>query len=835
MGTAPEVKTHRFFSVLESTFVGESIEGEGGYVNLLKVKGEYFRRRVKPQLERLIEERTEEFPEFREELLDKLYSFFHRYLNETGTPLVGLTPYHSSVYDRVYDSSDVKLYWKTSRHYYIKSDRILRSLEVEVDGFRVFFDVSGLEYKRSNEKRSLTYSFKNYSREERKLTLKVYYREGNRTTRVDDIRREVKRAVGVKRYTQEIPSEEVIARAIRTFEKQGKVDYFLCKDAKTFLREQFDLWMYQYIYSPTGHGDSAVWSERRIRQLQALRDIAYRVIDWISAFEDELLRIWLKPRFVFNSGYVVTLDRIADKRDGLKVVERILSHPGMDRQIEEWRELGIVDGSFRKEDVLLDTPDGRTLNPEYRFLPVDTGYFKDVETEILSLFENLDDELDGWLVKSENFQALNTILRKFRGKVQTIYIDPPFNKEQDADYDYMVEYRDSTWITMLENRIRLGKELLNERGSIFVRCDYNGNMYVRLLLNEIFGEENFRNELMVSRTKKIFAGVKGYNVANDSLFFYSKTENFSFFAQYKRRDKERRWLNMHSPGERNPPERVILGKLYYPPRGRHWTFVQEKIRELERQGRVRINEDVEYVDMLGNRVRGMPQYLTSEEELLDSNWTDIPGYSQTHSFQTENSEILLKRVIESTSREGDLVLDFFLGSGTTAAVAHKLGRRWIGVEMGEHFWTVVLRRMKRVLAYDRSGISRERDVRERYSRDRAGGFFKYFELEQYEDILRTVRYSDIKEDPESFPEECLFAADTKLLQSVEEESRRLIFNSRKLYPDRDIDLAETLSLLKGKRIRRVTEDWVEFEDSSRTHIKDRRVELSEIAPALWWR
>jgi len=137
----------------------------------------------------------------------------------------------------------------------------------------------------------------------------------------------------------------------------------------------------------------------------------------------------------------------------------------------------------------------KQLKKEYQFLPIDTKYFKDLELEILNLFDNLDQSLDGWLVKSENWQALNTILSKFKEKIQTIYIDPPFNKEQEADYFYSVKFKDATWITMFENRLRLARDLLKDTGSIFVRCDYNGNMYVRLLMNDIFGEENFRNEI----------------------------------------------------------------------------------------------------------------------------------------------------------------------------------------------------------------------------------------------------------------------------------------------------------------------------------------------------
>ncbi|MEN3039417.1 MAG: site-specific DNA-methyltransferase, partial [Candidatus Kryptonium sp.] len=221
---------------------------------------------------------------------------------------------------------------------------------------------------------------------------------------------------------------------------------------------------------------------------------------------------------------------------------------------------------------------------------------------------------------------------------------------------------------------------------------------------------------------------------------------FNLIYRIRNSDKGKEWIPMHSPGERNPPERIIAGKIYYPPKGRHWTFIQEKINKLYEEGRIRINENITYTDMHGNIVKGMPEYLKSEEELCDSNWTDIVGYSSSwkdsntgQKFKTENSEELLKRVIESTSNEGDLIMDFFLGSGTTCAVAHKLKRKWIGIEMGEHFYSVVLPRMKKVLAYDKSGISKEKDVKEKYNPKNAGGFFKYHEIEQYEDTLDNIQ------------------------------------------------------------------------------------------------
>jgi len=151
-----------------------------------------------------------------------------------------------------------------------------------------FFDASTLEHKRANEKRDLVYEFTS-KREDGTLAFSTAYKEGNRKTKLDDIMRQLhKLGVEVK--------EEAVERAFRVFERQSEVDYFINKNAKAFLREQFDLWLYQYVFS----GESE-WTEQRIKQLQVLKDIALKVIDFISQFEDELVRIWNKPKFVLNS------------------------------------------------------------------------------------------------------------------------------------------------------------------------------------------------------------------------------------------------------------------------------------------------------------------------------------------------------------------------------------------------------------------------------------------------------------------------------------------------------------------------------------------------------
>lgn len=268
-----------------------------------------------------------------------------------------------------------------------------------------------------------------------------------------------------------------------------------------------------------------------------------------------------------------------------------------------------------------------------------------------------------------------------------------------------------------------------------------------------------------------------------------------------------------------PRPRIILGKEMIAPQGRKWMFSQKKIDEMEKKGLIRLNS------------KGVPQYKVKNQEfdLLDSKWTDIPGYSSTTEFATENSEKLLARVINTGSQTNDLVMDFFLGSGTTTAVAHKLGRKWIGVEMGEHFYTVVLPRMKRVLAYDKSGISKE--VKEY----QGGGFFKYYELEQYEETLANCKYEDgdLFQVPGRSPyEEYVFLKDEKLLKAMEidYENKKINIDLSKLYPN--IDIAETLSNLTGKWIKKVSDSEVEFDDG--TIMDTTNLDYKLIKPLIWW-
>ncbi len=825
-------KEKLFFDQLKDIFIGAKIEGDSGFINLMRMKSAYFDIIFK-ELNKEIEGKTKEFPEFKEEMFDKLYSFFKTYFSESGSIYFSYTPLKSKVYEQVYtNNKDVALFWKTQMLYYVKSDKIWKNLTIDFDedgiSYKIHFDVSKLEHKKGNEKKEIMYELKNVK--EKEITFNVFYSEKGRKTKTDEVLKDFKK----KKVFIE---EEGLTRIFRIFEKQNEVDFFINKNAEKFLKEQFDLWIKNYLMD-----EESLFQERRLKELKALKEIAFKTIDFVAQFEDELVKVWNKPKFVLNSNYVITLDRISKKKEGNKLIQEILKHKNFEVQAKEWQELGIVSKDFKPNEILINNLNGKGLNKEFEHLPIDTKHFdENIKLELLSLFDDLDNELDGWLIHSENYQALKTILPKFQEQIQTIYIDPPFNLGTNADFLYNVNYKDANWITLLENRINLARDLLNEKGSIFVRCDYNGNVYVKMLLNNIFGEENFRNEIIVSRISKQDPKVRKFNTATDSLYLFSKYESFLFNLLFKKltQAKSERWHAMDSQGQGQGL--YIFGYLFEPPEGRHWTYGQNKIRELEAQQKIRlICKNCGYIHTsgtwkgclkCGNKNKVRVEYLLppTEEKQIDSNWTDIPGYSFGWDFQTENAEALLKRVIESTSNEGDLVMDFFLGSGTTTAVAHKLGRKWLGVEMGEHFDSVVLPRMKSVLSGEKSGISKEVNWN-------GGGFFKYYDLEQYEQTLKKAVYKESHPfadfSDKSIFQQYVFLKDEKLLKAMELDFKKnkVEVDFSKIYSN--IDLAETISNLTGKKIKKIGKGFVVLEGNEK--IEFDKLDYGLVRPLIWW-
>jgi len=417
----------------------------------------------------------------------------------------------------------------------------------------------------------------------------------------------------------------------------------------------------------------------------------------------------------------------------------------------------------QKENIIKKVKEDQPLPDEYRFLiPFETEREyeltyaskerkEDILADTLSVpFQPIkkfgevkENEWHNMLIFGENLQALKHLLKlKDQGKlrnpdgrdgIKLIYIDPPFGTGDiyDARGDvpaYSAKLQGSQFLEFLRKRLIFLKEVLSEDGIIFVRIDYHFGHYIKALIDEIFGKENFKNEIVITRTK----GKKKINDAfshmNDSLFFYSlSNKKLNEISEYTQKFKiinkiinnfrsdviskdifkdvlyESLWVNLgHRPGERiSKKERIIMGKSFSPPKGRHWIKSQEKLEQLLSEGKLRlICSDCGNKKYKGNWTRcekcnkNNPKIqILLDSEILADNWTDIAGYSQGTGYPTENSEDLLDRVIRTASNEGDIVLDCFAGSGTTGAVAEKLGRKWTMIDSSKLAIYTIQKRM----------------------------------------------------------------------------------------------------------------------------------------------
>jgi len=845
----------KFLDALKAVFVGAKVEGESGYINLMKIKASYFENGVFPQLSKDIDAACKPFPkEFREELFDKLFDFFSRYFSESGSIYFRHTAPHQSVYEKVYtDDQDVMLFWKTHMLYYVKTDRLFNSMEVEVNGNKFYFDVTGMQLKKSNEKRDLVYSFKEVAAGI--VYLKVNYSERGKKTKIEDLEKEVKK----KGITLE---PDILEKAFRVFEKQSEVDFFINKNAKAFLEEQFDLWLYQYMFK----GESQ-FTESRLKQLQTIKGIAFKIIEFIAQFEDELVKIWNKPKFVLNSHYVITIDKISDSA----LLEKIIQHTGMPAQVQEWKDLGMIPDDFQVKWItqkdLTDVP----LYAQYQQLPIDTKHFSDLEQEVLALFDDLDATLDGRVIHSENYQALITLMPKYQDRIRSIYIDPPYNSKS-TEILYVNTYKHSSWLSMMENRLKISKRFSTIDGSHVIAIDENEQEELGLLLAEVFPNHTKTCISVIHNKKGIQGDYFSYN--NDFAYFCLPSalgeingkpipeEEWEYVSLRKWGTESTRDTakNCFYPIYVKDNEIIGFGDVcqedFHPDASnikrkdgvieiypidksgveRKWRFARNSVEGILALLKVVETQDGEKQIV---KARNYQQYKT----VWDSSLYIAGDYgtrllTDMGIFPDENlypkSVHVVSDAIHAISEKSSIILDYFAGSGTTAHAVMQLNkqdggkRKYILVELGEHFNTVILPRIKKVAFSDQW-----RDGKANNGKG-TSQFVKYFDLEQYEDTLRRAKYEDANlfTGTESAYSSYPFLKDLKMLDSVEIDraNNEVHVDLNALYPG--IDLAETLSCLTGKWIKRITSDFVEFDDGTTASLTKPRWE--DVKPLIWW-
>ncbi|WP_441693904.1 site-specific DNA-methyltransferase [Helicobacter pylori] len=812
----------QFYEVLENLFIGVKIEDKqeslldpnakavkNGTINLMKAKSKYYQSK-KQELEKLIGLKCQNNNDLKEELFDKLYSFFKRYLSANGGIYFNDTPLYDSLYTKSdYEKCSLKkdtaLFYKTKDLYYVKSETNYKDFCFELENMVFNFDTSSLESKKNNEKVDLVFNLKDTDTKTNTLNFSVTLSSKGNQTKMSEILKECSNQ-GVKL------DEEVLKKAFVKFKKQGSMDYFIHKNALGFLKEQLDLYLFEYLFK-----EMTEFDDKRLNGINTIKEVALQVISLVSEFENELCKIWNKPRFVLNSHFIVSLDQLKAKNYDLN---KITNHKNYPKQVKEWQDLNL-----KITDNFL----------ENEFLPLDTIYFKDLEEEIKNLFS--EDEINGTLIKSENYQALNSLKNRYKETIDCIYIDPPYNT-QNNEFIYADNFKRSSWLAMMDNRLELAHSLLNDKGVMFVSIDDNEQAYLKTLMDEVFngGGDNFVANVVWQRSYSPINLKKHFSNNHDYILTYAKNiEKLHDFtlertsemdARYKNLDNDERgvWkssdLSVGPAVERNvyPIFNPYTKQEIYPPHGRSWVYSQEKLQELIADNRI-------FFPTSGSGVPRYKRFLNEVKQGVTpmSLWTyQEVGHTQDAMreikelfegqalFDTPKPEALLKRIIEISTQENDLVLDFFAGSGTTCAVAHKLKRKYIGIEMGEHFDSVILPRLKKVIGGFKSGVAKEFN---------GGGVMKVYALESYEEILRKIKYED-NDKP--------LACDEQYSDLVECKNESYTLNLNAL-EKMGVDIKETLENLWGLKVEFFNEKVVKFKGN------DKEVEiLKALKEALIW-
>lgn len=358
-----------------------------------------------------------------------------------------------------------------------------------------------------------------------------------------------------------------------------------------------------------------------------------------------------------------------------------------------------------------------------------------------------DKDTENMLIHGDNLLALKALESKYAGQIKCIYIDPPYNTGSAFEhYDDNLEH--SIWLGLMRERLKLLYSLLDNSGTLWISIDDDEQAYLKVLCDEIFGRVNFVTCVLWQKIHSIKNDAKYLSVNHDYILIYAKDKEKIQFNLLPRTEE----MNARYTNPDNDPrgtwqsgdlvaneERVnghyavrspITGKIFDVPQGKHWVYSQENLEAMIKDNRIYFGKD-------GNAFPRKKRFLSEvmQGRKGDTWWTSsevghnqeakreiIKLFGKNNIFATPKPERLIERVLTLGSNEGDLVLDSFLGSGTTAAVAHKMGRRYIGIEMGEHAYTHCKVRLDKIIAgEDNGGITKSVNWQ-------GGGGYRFYEL-----------------------------------------------------------------------------------------------------------
>lgn len=805
---------------------------------------------LKAQLENTIDTNALE-----QEVFSHLASFFKRYYKDGD--FISLRRYKKDVYAIPYEGEEVKLHWANHDQYYIKTSEYLKNYAFKLsDGKKVYFQLKEASTEQNNnktqgdsERRFAIFEEQPFEVVDGELFINFTYEQHKKTVKQDEL---AKQALDI--IQNNIPAEFVLAfdkapteknknrtlveKHLNDFISRNSFDYFIHKDLGGFLSRELDFYIKnEVLYIDDINTENPAYFTAQLSKIKALKLVASKIINFLAQIENFQKKLWLKKKFVISTNYCITLDRIP-----AKYYPEIASN---ETQLTEWKEL--FSFTLSGVEALKNEP----------FLVVDTKFFpEEFKDRLLAEFDNLDEETNGLLINSENFQALNLMQEKYQDKINGIYIDPPYNTNA-TEIVYKNEFKDSSWCSLIENRVSLAKSLLSENAitcttidecevdnlSLILKATYS-NYTIRPTIIEYNHRGRVKSNFAITHEYGLWAIPEGKDlitkkreISDDIRRNLRRTGTDSLRTDVPKQfygievDKETlRIVSVHRSldvDEEIPihdnQNTIVIYPIDDDGIQRRWYYGRDRV-EIEandtvwakiikgkyhihyhQDGKAKMRKSVWVGNLMDSSTHGT--------ELLN----DIFGMG-SRDFSFPKSIYAVKDSLDSISdNPSSMYLDYFSGSGTTGHATIKLNRedggnrKYILVEMGTYFNTVTKPRIQKVIYTDNWKNGQPQD------KEGISQLFKYQVLESYEDALNNLFIaSKVQDGLFQFSEE---AQEEYLLNyMLDVETQDHLFNiqmfrnpfnyqlkvteNNELVPTK-VDLVETFNYLIGLYVERI--------------------------------
>lgn len=772
----------------------------------------FLNNRLVPEVTKILKAQTAaetDISAMENEVFSHLAKFFSRYYE--GGDFISKRRYKDDAYAIPYSGEEVKLYWANADQYYIKTSEYFKnySFVLPTSRRKVHFVLRDADTEQNNnkaannmERRFQLCEEDCIAEEDGELNIFFTYELMPKTTKQDALIKDAeakiissfaggKYADFAELVNEKVPTEKnkertLLMKHLQDYTAKNNFDYFIHKDLSGFLRRELDF----YIKNEVMFLDDldATHIMEHLAQVKAIKLVGEKIITFLAQLEDFQKKLWLKKKFVVGCDYCITLDRIPRT-----LYPEIIAN---DEQRKEWVRLFAIDEI--KGDMMTEgycEPLTEKFLEDNPFLVLDTKFFSaEFKHKLVGSMEKVDEECNGLLINSENFQALELLQEKCSERVQNIYADPPYNTSA-SEIMYKNSYKHSSWLSLLGDRIRLGKKLLLDSGIQCTTIDDVEQSRLSLLLQDTFAE---LPEAVTIRIKPSGRPIpNGFAISHEYALFSKKnletsiarlTHSEEQAARYREKDDKGRFLwellrkagsnsfrenrpTMYYPLFVNTNSLIVrLPKMRYEERTSEFVLEEQPLADEQivfpikddgKEGRWyygverAVNEQHELKAVRNNRSsfdiyrrRRPNEGVQPTTSWIDSKYsatehgTDLLKrlFGQQEKFSYPKSVYAVEDCLRVSGMQSkSIALDYFAGSGTTGHAVINLNRedngnrKYILCEMAEYFNSVTKPRIEKVI------YSEDWKDGKPVSRKGISQCFKYIRLEQYEDTLNNLQ------------------------------------------------------------------------------------------------